>query len=132
MYLALCPHRAFAVRKVGYFGPVFPDGPGDQYTYRVPIHRAAGILTQSKDSDKEVKQTIFSNPNARLLSMGSVSAPGIFFITIPHVCQFLPPPHHTIRSAFLPYLRIWPILCTQLMMMAMLVVESGGTDILCC
>ena len=41
----------------------------------------------------------------------------------------LPPPHQTIWSTFLQYLRIWPILCTQFMMMARVVVGSGGSDI---
>ena len=66
---------------------------------------------------------------------GSVSAPGAnrasFFI-IPHPCLFLPPPHQIIWSTFSPCLRIWPILCTQLMTMARVVVGSGGSDILCC
>ena len=36
------------------------------------------------------------------------------------------PPHQTIWSTFSPCLRIWPILCTQFMMMASLVVEVVG------
>ena len=55
-----------------------------------------------------------------------------FFFTIPHPCLFLPPPHQTIWSTFLPCLRIWPILCTHDLTMARVVVGSGGTDILCC
>ena len=39
---------ARAVWKLGYFGPVFPDGQGDCSSYCVPIHRTAQILTQSK------------------------------------------------------------------------------------
>ena len=38
---------ARAVRKVGYFGPVFPDGQGDRGNYCVPMRRTAQILTQS-------------------------------------------------------------------------------------
>ena len=64
---------------------------------------------------------------------GSVSAPGIFFFfTITHPCLFLPPPPQTIWSTFLLCLRIWPILCTQFLTMARVVVGSGGSDILCC
>ena len=37
---------------------------------------------------------------------------GHLFLTIPHPCLFLPPPHQTIWSTFLPCLRNWPILCT--------------------
>ena len=54
------------------------------------------------------------------------------FLTITHPCLFLPPPHQTIWSTFLLCLRIWPILCTQFMTMARVVVGSGGSDILCC
>ena len=60
---------------------------------------------------------------------GSVSVPGIFFFTIPHSCLFLPPPHQTIWSTFSLCLRIWPILCTQFMTMARVVVGNGGSDI---
>ena len=56
---------------------------------------------------------------------------GHLFLTIPHSCLFLPPPHQTIWSTFSPCLRIWPILCTEFMMMARVVVGSGGSDILC-
>ena len=69
-------------------------------------------------------------------STRSVSASGAcaghLCFTISHPCLFLPPPHQTIWSTFSPCLRIWPILCTQFMMMARLVVGSGGSDILCC
>ena len=41
-------------------------------------------------------------------------------------------PHQTIWSTLSPCLRIWPILCTRFMMMARVVVGSGGSDILCC
>ena len=50
---------------------------------------------------------------------GSISAPGIFFYHSPPVPVLAPPPpHQTIWSTFSPCLRIWPILCTQFMMMA--------------
>ena len=71
----------------------------------------------------------------RVSSWGSVSAPGVrraSFLTILHSCLFLPPPHQTILCTFSPCLRIWPILCTQFMTMARVVVRSGGSDILCC
>ena len=42
---------ARAVRKVGYFGPVSPDGEGDCGHYCVPMHRTAQILTQSKNPE---------------------------------------------------------------------------------
>ena len=35
-----------AVRKVGYFGPVSPDGQGDRSHYRGPRHMTAQIPTQ--------------------------------------------------------------------------------------
>ena len=62
---------------------------------------------------------------------GSISAPGIFFLPFPtHACFCPPPPpHQTIWSTFLPCLRIWPVLCTQFMMLARVVVRSGGNDI---
>ena len=60
---------ARAVRKVGYFGPVFPDGQGDCGNHCVPMHRTAQILTQSKNSHNELTQTIFRTKNARLLSV---------------------------------------------------------------
>ena len=65
---------ARAVRKVGYFRPVFPDGQGDSGDYRVPIHRITEILTQSKDSDNELKQSILHTANGRLLSEPAVFA----------------------------------------------------------
>ena len=69
------------------------------------------------------------------LFWGSVSVPGVrrasFFLTIPHLCLFLPPPHQTIWSTFSLCLRTWPILCTQFMTMARVVVGSGGSDIWC-
>ena len=56
---------------------------------------------------------------------GRVVARRALFLTIPHSCLFLPPPHQTIWSTFSPCLRIWPILCTQFMTMARVVVGSG-------
>ena len=55
-----------AVREVGYFGPVSPDGRGGC----VPIRRTAQILAQSKHSDKAV----FHTENAGLLSTSAVFA----------------------------------------------------------
>ena len=59
----------------------------------------------------------------------------LFFLPFPTCACFCPPPpppHQTIWSTFSLCLRIWPILCTQFMMMARVVVGSGGSDILCC
>ena len=50
--------------------PFSPDGQGDRSNYRVPIHRTAQILTQSKNSDKAV----FHAENATLLSKSAVFA----------------------------------------------------------
>ena len=50
---------ACAVRKVGYFGPVFPDGQGDRSNDCVPMHGTAQILTQSKNSDDELNKLDF-------------------------------------------------------------------------
>ena len=61
---------ARAVRKVGYFGSVSPDGQGDRSNYGVPIRRTAQILTQSKNSDK----VMFHTENAGLLSKSAASA----------------------------------------------------------
>ena len=61
-----------ALRKVGYFRPVFPDIQGDYGNYCVPRHRTAQILTQSQTSDSELKQTMFHTKNARLPSKGAV------------------------------------------------------------
>ena len=60
---------ACAVRKVGYLGPVFPDGQGDRSNCCVPIHRTAPILTQSKNSDSE-----FHPENAAVQSKSAVFA----------------------------------------------------------
>ena len=57
---------------------------------------------------------------------------GHIFLTIPHPCLCLPPPHQTIWSAFSPCLRIWRIFGTQFMMMARVGVGSGRGNILCC
>ena len=38
---------------------MFPDGQGDCSSYCVPIRRATQILTESKNSDNQFKQTIF-------------------------------------------------------------------------
>ena len=51
-----------------------------------------------------------------------------FFYHSPPVPVFAPP-HQTICSTFSPCLRIWPILCTSLVMMARVVVGSVGSDI---
>ena len=66
------------------------------------------------------------------VSQGERWRAGHLFLTISHLCLFLPPPHQTIWSTFSSCLRIWPILCTQFMTMARVVVGSGGSDILCC
>ena len=60
-----------AVRKVGYLGPVSPDGQGDRNHYFSPAHRTAPTLTQSKHSDKAV----FHTENAGLLSTSAVFSP---------------------------------------------------------
>ena len=54
---------------------------------------------------------------------GSISAPGIFFFFYhsPPVPIFAAP-QQTIRRTFLQCLRMWPILCTQFMTMARVVV----------
>ena len=50
---------ARAVRKVGYFGPVSPDGQGDCGNYCLPRHRTTQILTQSKNSDNKLNKLCF-------------------------------------------------------------------------
>ena len=65
---------ARAVRKLGYFGRVFPNGRGDRNIYCVPMTRTTQILTQSKNSDNELKETVFHTENARLLSKSAVFA----------------------------------------------------------
>ena len=52
---------AVPVRKVGYCGPGVPHGQGARSNYCVAIHRTTQILTQSKNSDNELKQTMFSH-----------------------------------------------------------------------
>ena len=54
--------------QIACLSPIFTDGQGDRSSYYVPIHRTNQILTQSKNSDNELKQTIFPKKNARLLS----------------------------------------------------------------
>ena len=71
---------ARAVRTVGYFGPISPDGHGDYVAivfskYRVPRHRTAQILTQSENADNELKQIMFPTENAGWLSQSAVLAP---------------------------------------------------------
>ena len=61
---------ARAVRKVGYFGSVSPDGHGNCNNDFVPIQRTAQILTQSKNSAK----AMFHTENAGLLSTSAVCA----------------------------------------------------------
>ena len=66
---------------------------------------------------------------------GSISAPGARWASFvdhsPPVPVFAPP-HQTIWSTFLQCLSIWPIFCTQFMMMERVGAGSGGSDILCC
>ena len=50
---------ARVVRKVGYLGPIFPDGQGDHGNSCVPIHMTTQILTEFKNSDNELKQTMY-------------------------------------------------------------------------
>jgi len=67
-------HRARTLREVGYFGPIFPDGQGDRSNCCVPTYGTAQILTWSKNSDIELKQTMFPNKNATWLSESAVFA----------------------------------------------------------
>ena len=62
-------HRARCAksRLFFYFGPISPDGQGDNC---VPVHRTAQFLIQSKHSDKAV----FHSENAGLLSKSAVFA----------------------------------------------------------
>ena len=85
---------------------------------------------KSRQPTRQLDRTVHSECNREGL-LASLARAGHLFLTIPHPCQFLPPPHQTIWSTFSPCLRIWPILCTQFMMMARLVVGSCGSDILC-
>ena len=71
---ALCPRCARAVRKVGYFGPVSPDGQRDRSTYCVPIRRTAQMPTQSKTQIMSSNKPYFPTTNARLLSKSAVCA----------------------------------------------------------
>ena len=52
---ALCPHCT----KRRLFSTIFPDGQGDHRNHCVPTHRTAQIPTQSKNSDKQLKRTMF-------------------------------------------------------------------------
>ena len=65
---------ACAVQKVGYFGPISPNGQGDGGHDCVARRRTAQIPIQSKNSDDELKQTVFPTKNARLLSKSGVVA----------------------------------------------------------
>ena len=67
-----------------------------------------------------------------VLVFGGYYCAGHLFLTITHLCLFLPPLRQTIWRIFSPCLRIWPVLCTHLLMMARVVMGSGGSDILCC
>ena len=58
---------ARAVRKVGYFGPIFPDGQVDLGVF--PDTGLPQISGQSENSDHELKQTMFHTENARMLSV---------------------------------------------------------------
>ena len=54
-----------------FLDPFFPDGDGDCGSHCcVTKHRTTQILTQSKTSDNELKQTMFHTKNARLPSLG--------------------------------------------------------------
>ena len=65
---------ACAVRKVCYFGPIFPDGQCYRSNYGVPTHRITQIPTQSKNLDNELKQIIFPTKNARFMSKSAAFA----------------------------------------------------------
>ena len=60
--------------KEGVFGPSAHDGQADCGQYCVPMNRTPWILTQSKNSDNELKQTMFHTENTRLLSESAVFA----------------------------------------------------------
>ena len=64
---ALCPRCA---KTPPMLDPCSPDGQGDRSNCRVPMHRTAQILTQSKNSDNAV----FHAENATLLSKSAVFA----------------------------------------------------------
>ena len=65
---------ARAVRKVGYFGPIFPRWPRGHSDYCFPRRRTTQIPSQCKNSDNELKQTLFPPKNARLRSKSAVFA----------------------------------------------------------
>ena len=81
VHRALCLRCAHAM-KSRLFGSVSPDGQGDRDTDRVPRNRAARMLTQSKHSENELKQTIFPTKNARLLFKSAVLPPGLLSISL--------------------------------------------------
>ena len=62
---------------------------------------------------------------------GALARWASFFDHSPPLPVFAPP-RQTIWGTFSPCLRICPILCTQFMMMARVVVGRGGSGILCC
>ena len=57
--------------------------------------------------------------------------PAIFFLPFPTRACFCPLSPNNLEY-LLACLSIWPILCTQFMVMARVMVGSGGSDILCC
>ena len=95
--------------------------------YEIPRHTSLVDVGHSMVSEMEM-----ATVGAMSMAGGGVLARWHLFLTISHPCRFLPPPHQTIWSTFSPCLRIWPILCSQFMTMARVVVGSGGSDILCC
>ena len=73
-------------------------------------------------------------PYLHVVPLGEYLPPGTrrasFFDYYPPVPGFAPPPPLTKQSR-VPS-RLWPILCTQFMVMARVVVGNGGSDILRC
>ena len=67
-----------AVQIAGYFRPVSPDGEGDRGNHCGPRHRTSQILTQSKNSDDEPKQSMFHTENARMQSESAAFALWIY------------------------------------------------------
>ena len=59
---------ARAVRKIGYFGPVSPDGQGGCNNSCVAVHRTAQIVTQFRHLDRGM----FHTENAALLSKSAL------------------------------------------------------------
>ena len=66
------PRGQICTKSTNHSRPIFPDGQGDRGNYCVPMRRTAPILTQSKNSDNELKQTMFHTENASLLSESAV------------------------------------------------------------